>query len=115
VPIHSVKIGDYILDQSSTPTRVIGTYKAKLPLLVHTTEYLTDGVWILQGDTWVLNKEGVQEVHDYEVPNKFACNLITLSGTIRIECNSTNYIVRDFTECGIDNIEGCYEVLDKVL
>lgn len=117
VPVHTINIGDFILDESNNPTRVIGTYIAKLPLLTHTTDFLSDGVWIRNDDEWVLYEDGVKEVNDdeIEVSSIFAYNLITVSGTFRVISNSNKYVVRDFTECGIDSIEGCYEVLDKVL
>jgi len=106
-PISKISIGDFVLSEYGL-TRVLGIYKGYLGKSVDNSKWLSDGNWIM-GSEWALNSNGCSGGSLLET---VGYQLITESGSFKIRYSNKDLIIRDFTECGIENIEDCYDVLD---
>lgn len=109
--ISDLNIGDYVIDRNGN-TRVLAIYKGYLGGPVNTSEWLSDGNWIFVNGKWKQNSNGSsggtsQKTLGYQI--------ITESGSFNIIYNGSKLLVRDFTECGIQNIEECYSILDNFI
>jgi hypothetical protein len=105
--ISSISIGDYVMDNKGE-TRVLAVYKGYLGKPVEGSQWLSDGNWIFDG-IWKQNIHGAQGGDSNQT---LGYQIITESGSFKIQYNSKDILIRDFTECGIKNIEGCYSILD---
>ena len=108
--ISKISIGDFVLSENGL-TRVLGIYKGYLGKSVDNSTWLSDGNWIM-GDGWSINSDGCLGGSSLET---VGYQLITESGSFKIRYSNKDLIIRDFTECGIENIEDCYDVLDKFI
>jgi len=109
VPIYTISIGDIVFNSKNRETVVIGLYKGRGPS--NNDSWMSDGNWILDNGEWRIFLEGANG----PLAQSVGYHLITESGDLRIQFNEVSYSIRDFTECGIENIEGCYSVLDDHL
>jgi hypothetical protein len=97
--LNEVKVGDWIHDRFGW-TKVTGICER----IVHTAigkqdNRITDGVWFLQNDVWRHPRGRVENV------TWKGLQLITESGSFLLKMNNGNeYIVRDFTEVGSQQI-----------
>jgi len=107
VPIHSISIGDTVFNSKNQETVVIGLYEGMG--LLNGESCMSDGNWVFDNGEWRLFLEGSAD------KESVGYHLITESGELRIQSNDLSYVIRDFTECGIENIEGCYSILDNHL
>ena len=107
--ISDIKIGDKVRDSLGKYTIIKGIYKGSF----HTEldSWISDGNWIFD-DTWKLNLEGSKEGSNNL---QIGYQIITESGSFIALHLDKEILLRDFTECGIENLEDCYDVLDKVL
>jgi hypothetical protein len=110
--IADIQIGDWILDGSFNPVQVLGVYQGQGCDISDNQDWLSDGNWIQKKGVWHMHVSGVVEL-DSRVQRGY--QLVTTSGNFMILHNQTPYVIRDFTECGVDHLEECYEVLDQVL
>jgi len=110
INIDTIKIGDEILDVKSY-TRVIGIYTGSFTTEeVPYSEWLSDGVWLKQGQSWELNKDGLpSDDEGLLVSGRF---LVTESETFYINVNKKLLHVRDFTEVGASRLNECYSWFD---
>ena len=58
---------------------------------------------------WSINSDGCLGGSSLET---VGYQLITESGSFKISYSNKDLLIRDFTECGIENIEDCYDILD---
>ena len=107
-PISSLRIGDYVLDNKGK-TRILAVYKGYLGSSVTDKDWLSDGNWVFE-DEWKLYVNGVLGGENAET---LGYQLITESGTFKIHYKSANILIRDFTECGINNIEESYSIINN--
>jgi hypothetical protein len=107
-PISSLRIGDYVFDDKGK-TRILAIYKGYLGSSVTDEEWLSDGNWVFDKE-WKLYACGVLGGENAQT---LGYQLITESGTFKIHYKSTNMLIRDFTECGIDNIEESYNIINN--
>ena len=105
--VSSISIGDYVIDDKGE-TRVLAVYKGYLGKPVASSQWLSDGNWIFDGIR-KQNRHGEQGGDSNET---LGYQIITESGSFKIQYNNKNILIRDFTECGIKHIEGCYSILD---
>lgn len=74
----------------------------------------SDGVWVHQRGGW-------HYMYDHHISANTTSSLqygvffVTASGSFLIKHNGSTHCVRDFTECGIQNIEKTYDMLDVLL
>ena len=108
--ISSISIGDYVMDDKGE-TRVLAVYKGYLGKPVNSMQWLSDGNWIFDG-IWKQNNHGAQGGDSNET---LGYQIITESGSFKIQYNSKDLLIRDFTECGIKHIEECYSILDDYI
>ena len=108
--ISDIKIGDKIIDSLGKYTDVKGIYKGLFN--TNLDNWISDGNWIFNNE-WSINLEGTKE--DTNAPQQIGYQLITESGSFIALNADKEILLRDFTECGIENLEDCYDVLDKVL
>lgn len=115
-PISSIRIGDKVHDENGE-TIVLGIYKGYLGNSIESTTWISDGNWIKVNNSWRLFLEGSKTASSfyYNDANTIGYQLITESGSFSINYSDFTLVIRDFTECGIKNIEECYEILDTVL
>lgn len=95
---------------------VIGMYYGELKTDATDTEWLSDGVWVQKSEepsTWELYAEGVKEIDLASAMKAFFP--ITESETFTIYKGSESFIVRDFTEVGVKQLEQSYSIVDKFL
>jgi hypothetical protein len=105
--IDTITIGDKIWDSKiNNYTVVLGVIKGSSSVLnSNIDEWISDGNWIFNNNCWThltnnpLGKEGIQ--------------LITESGSFSCWMNSKEYIIRDFTEVGIDKLKDTYTLVEK--
>jgi len=109
--LREIKVGDWIRDYNGW-TRVTGICKR----IVHTgigkqDNRITDGVWFLNHNgTWTHPQGPIKDVTWKGI------QLITESGSFRIQMNSgSEYIVRDFTEVGSENILESHARVERLL
>jgi hypothetical protein len=120
IPIESVQLGERIQSKDGY-TSVKAIYDGCIHVsknYPYVPEWISDGVWIQDmkyNSYWYTSKLNVKEVETNtknetkELPGMF---LITDDGMCVIECNEKQYIVRDFTELGLDKIHESYEIVD---
>ena len=108
--ISDIKIGDKVFDALGKFTVVKAVYKGSFNTDLDT--WISDGNWVFDKE-WTLNSEGAKEV--IKAPQQIGYQLITESGSFIVLYKNKEILLRDFTECGIENLEDCYDVLDKVL
>jgi hypothetical protein len=108
--ISDIKIGDKVFDSLGKYTVVKGIYKGSF--YTNLDSWISDGNWVFNKE-WTLNSEGTKE--DTKMPQQIGYQLITESGSFVALHLDKEILLRDFTECGIENLEDCYDVLDKVL
>jgi hypothetical protein len=105
--VSRIAIGDYVIDDKGE-TRVLAVYKGYLGKSVEGSQWLSDGNWVFDG-MWKQNNHGEQGGDSNET---LGYQIITESGSFKIQYNNKDLLIRDFTECGIKHIEGCYSILD---
>jgi hypothetical protein len=109
-PISKISIGDFVFSENGL-TRVLGIYRGYLGKSVDNSKWLSDGNWIMDGE-WSINSDGCLGGSSLET---VGYQLITESGSFKIRYSNKDLTIRDFTECGIENIEDCYNILDKFI
>ena len=112
IPLMNVKRGDWIFDDTKW-TRVIGICERQVDGGIGDKGgRMSDGVWILQSDKSWCHPSGELDNWKWQ-----GMQLITESGKFRIHTAdlNTSYLVRDFTEVGIDRLAESYVREDKLL
>lgn len=112
IPLMNVKRGDWIFDDTKW-TRVIGICERQVDGGIGDKGgRMSDGVWILQSDKSWCHPSGELDNWKWQ-----GMQLITESGKFRIHTADLNnsYVVRDFTEVGIDRLAESYVREDKLL
>jgi len=109
--LREIKVGDWIRDHNGW-TKVTGICER----IVHTAigkegNRITDGTWFLNHNgSWTHPRGLIQDV------TWKGLQLITESGTFRLQINSTNeHVVRDFTEVGSDQILESHTRVERLL
>jgi hypothetical protein len=104
VPISTIKRGDWIMNDKRW-TRVIGTCEREVDGGIGDKGVrMSDGVWLKGGLGGWEHPKGTCDTWKWQ-----GCNLITDSGSFNIRLhNSTDHIVRDFTEVGWMNLSKTY-------
>jgi hypothetical protein len=104
VPISTIKRGDWIMNDKRW-TRVIGTCEREVEGGIGDKGVrMTDGVWLKGGLGGWEHPKGKCDTWKWQ-----GCNLITDCGSFSIRLhNSTDHIVRDFTEVGWMNLSKTY-------
>jgi hypothetical protein len=111
--IADIRLGDWILEEEGKPAvQVIGLYEGIGNDISLTTDWLSDGNWILRKGLWHLHLSGTVDQHSFATRGY---QLVTTSGKFLVIHDHTRLVIRDFTECGVQNLESCYEVLEEVL
>jgi hypothetical protein len=97
--LNEVKVGDWIHDRVGW-TKVTGICERIVYTAIGKQDNrITDGVWFLQNDVWIHPRGKVENV------TWKGMQLITESGSFLLKMNNGNeYIVRDFTEVGPQQI-----------
>ena len=109
--LREVKIDDWIRDKNGW-TRVTGICERTVHTAIGKQDNrITDGSWFLNHNgTWTHPRGLIQDV------TWDGLQLITESGTFRIQMSSTmEYIVRDFTEVGSENILDSHTRVETLL
>ncbi len=116
VPIDSLAIGDLIYG-NGTYTTVKGLYRGvfRTNTASQDPEWISDGVWVRrQGRFWSHTGSSVSSDSEGDVQMSGICP-ITEDGCIHIYKHGQEYLVRDFTEVGMNTIEQSYSMLDMFL
>ena len=114
VPLHEIALGDYVLDDAGSWTRVLACYKGEFHGDSRGERFwYSDGVWVRgsESDYWNTCIYGSVKT-DPTAPLLAGANIITESGTYIIRHHGLNVLVRDFTEMGIDMVKKSYDMLD---
>jgi hypothetical protein len=111
VRLRDVKMGDKIVDENGSLTKVLGIYYG-WDKVANTNNrfWMSDSIWIHSETQW--KQVGIRKSEVHRV-NGF--HLITDSGTFMIYDDSTSFSVRDFTEVGIHRISETYEWTKKTI
>jgi hypothetical protein len=106
-PISNIQAGDWVYDRKGW-TKVLGKSRRLASSGIgHNGQRMTDGNWILyQDNTW-------QHPSQKSNPGKWAgYQLITESGAFMVNIGLEQYVVRDFTEVGSENLEEAFKLED---
>lgn len=106
-PILNIEVGDWIYDRKGW-TKVLGKCRRLASSGIgHKGQRMTDGNWVLHKDsTW-------QHPSQKSNPGKWTgYQLITESGSFMVNIGLKQYIVRDFTEVGSENLQEVFKLED---
>jgi len=106
-PISIIEVGDWIYDKKGW-TKVLGKCRRLASSGIgHKGQRMTDGNWVLHKDsTWQHPSQKVS-------PGKWIGHqLITESGAFVVNIGLKQYIVRDFTEVGSENLQEAFKLED---
>jgi hypothetical protein len=100
--ISRLRPGDQVLDEEERPTRVLGVVELAAGEVEHVTGCMSAAVWRRRGarDCWEQGQQSVPAAHHGSWHS-----LVTEAGTFRL---ITGERVRDFTDVGIQHIQGTY-------
>jgi hypothetical protein len=113
IPIASIDVGDWVLDEHQLPTRVLGIIRGRVEGDPGDKQWNT-AYYAKQGDKWVLQPSTLSvKKGSYHI----GLQLITESGTFMIYHGSEKRekTVRDFTEVGHQAIENTYVFIAEQL
>jgi hypothetical protein len=116
LPISELTIGAKVKSEDDVTT-VIGIYKGYINSQTKSDEWLSDGNWIKTTNGWKLFEGGIKDLDSKQFfeNNIIGYQIITSSGVFNINYLNNNLVLIDFTECGTENLEDCYSVLDDVI
>ena len=116
LPISEISIGAKVKSEEGVTT-VIGIYKGYINNQTKSDEWLSDGNWIKTANGWSTFDGGVKDLDckRFCEETMVGYQIITSSGAFNINYLGNNLVLRDFTECGTQNLEDCYSVLDDVI
>jgi len=116
LPINEITIGTKVKSGDGLTT-VIGIYKGYINNQTKTDEWLSDGNWVKTPNGWSIFECGVKDLDckRFSEETMIGYQIITSSGIFNINYLNNNLVLRDFTECGTENLEDCYSVLDNVM
>ena len=106
-PLSNIEAGDWVYDRKGW-TKVLGKCRRLASSGIgHNGQRMTDGNWVLHEDsTW-------QHPSQKSSPGKWiGYQLITESGSFMVNIGLQQYIVRDFTEVGSENLEEAFKLED---
>ena len=106
-PISNIQAGDWVYDRKGW-TKVLGKCRRLASSGIgHNGQRMTHGNWLLhQDNTW-------QHPSQKSNPGKWAgYQLITESGAFMVNIGLEQYVIRDFTEVGSENLQEAFKLED---
>lgn len=115
IPLTAIRIGDSIKCEGRY-TKVTGIFESEIPTeTLPSRDWISDGVWMRIRHWWSTAPQGVAatKYEPHHIVQGFF--LATESDMFTILADDKEYLVRDFTELGADNLDRSYEMLDWYL
>lgn len=105
-PISEIRIGDYIWDAfNKTYVKVLAVYKERF----HAAGKFSDGNWLRRGEC----QRWMHPVAEAAAADQEGIQLITSTGSFSCWLGNEHFVLRDFTEIGIQEIDKTYPFILK--
>ena len=119
ISLMNVTIGDSVLCQNAY-TKVIGIYIGQLKSKTefNTPDWISDGIWKKTNGIWTHFIDGIRTENTDPEPNTvylYGICLVTQDGTFYIQGSKGIYLLRDFTEVGVENIGKSYSWIHSTI